>query len=399
MEVTQIPLPYGKSYHIFLSFCHEDEETAHSLLKNLEDHYKLRCLYHIRDFVPGVTSMDNILNGIENSMKIVYLISSRFKENETCKREISYGITASHKQCENTMIPVLLERIEMPRELETLNYIDATIQDIDIASKIYDACLFEAQDRSILPTFIPLRELYNGQPLRVMESEKHWELGIPILNFYENTKKRHVINNKPRSRQIDFLCDKIIKDLNSSSYKKWYLLHDPGFLCLLWFLISCGLIAIILACFFIYLIHKAEISHEVMAAACSTGIIIPVVTVSVIFCRCCDKTTSAIMAIAMERYPIRKKEKELKKIMWRYLVENYQTLKILPLLSTNEKIIVLHYDTDPCKKEAEERILRFIEDNQDRLATWTFLEDFKFDRHNTYRQKKCFCQYLEPYVI
>lgn len=30
MDVSPIPLPYGKSYHLFLSFCQEDEERAYS---------------------------------------------------------------------------------------------------------------------------------------------------------------------------------------------------------------------------------------------------------------------------------------------------------------------------------------------------------------------------------
>lgn len=56
--------------------------------------------------------------------------------------EILYGIMASHKQCENSLIPVLLEPIEMPRELQTINYVDGTFNDTDIACKIYNACLF-----------------------------------------------------------------------------------------------------------------------------------------------------------------------------------------------------------------------------------------------------------------
>lgn len=75
-------------------------------------------------------------------MKIVYLVSQKFKESQLCKMETLYGITASHKQCENSLIPVLLESIEMPRELQTINYVDGTLEGTDIASKIYNACLF-----------------------------------------------------------------------------------------------------------------------------------------------------------------------------------------------------------------------------------------------------------------
>lgn len=50
MELSTIALPYGKIYHLFLSFCQEDEERVHSLLHELEDKYALKCLYQIRDF-------------------------------------------------------------------------------------------------------------------------------------------------------------------------------------------------------------------------------------------------------------------------------------------------------------------------------------------------------------
>ena len=125
-----------------MSFCKEDEKKALLLLNELEEKYNLKCLYHIRDFTPGKTITENILNGIEESMKIVYLVSQKFKDNFMCKSELLYGIMASHKDCENSMIPVLLENIEMPREIQTINYVDATLEGTDVSKKIYESCLF-----------------------------------------------------------------------------------------------------------------------------------------------------------------------------------------------------------------------------------------------------------------
>lgn len=140
--VPPINLPYGKEYHLFLSFCNEDEEKAFLLLKSLEETYKLKCLYHLRDFQAGMAVYENIVNGIEKSMKIVYLVSKEFKNSYLCRDEILYGITASQQQSENCMIPVLLEKTEMPRELQTINYVDATLDEVDVPKKIYEACLF-----------------------------------------------------------------------------------------------------------------------------------------------------------------------------------------------------------------------------------------------------------------
>nr|XP_034308130.1 uncharacterized protein LOC105328572 isoform X3 [Crassostrea gigas] len=312
MDLSPIPLPYGKTYHLFLSFCQEDEEIAFSLLQELENKYQLKCLYHLRDFKPGVHVTENILDGIEKSMKIVYLVSQKFKESQLCKMETLYGITASHKQCENSLIPVLLEPIEMPRELQTINYVDGTLDGTDKACKIYKACLFGANESCILPNVIPFQDVSNGMPLRVIRRVEKTVWCIPVTRFSEDMTKRKRVKDEARSRQRETL---------------------------------------------------------------------------------------------------------LSNITWKYLRENYKTLKVLPLIRSTEEVVILNYDTDPCKKfcifalkrriededqlqiEADSIILGFIYRNQTLLANWFGLEDFKYDRHNTYFQKKCICQYLEPSLL
>lgn len=52
-----------------------------------------------------------------------------------------------------------------------------------------------------------------------------------------------------------------------------------------------------------------------------------------------------------------------------------------------------------CRKKADSMILEFIFKHRFDLAHWHGLEDFKYNRHNTYFQKKCICQYLEPSLV
>lgn len=80
MDLSPIHLPYGKIYHLFFSFCDDDEERVFSLLSELEDKYHLKCLYHKRDFQPGISIVKNIMNGIDKSMNIVYFVSQEFKK-------------------------------------------------------------------------------------------------------------------------------------------------------------------------------------------------------------------------------------------------------------------------------------------------------------------------------
>lgn len=51
------------------------------------------------------------------------------------------------------------------------------------------------------------------------------------------------------------------------------------------------------------------------------------------------------------------------------------------------------------QKRADSMILEFIFKHRLVLAHWHCLEDFKYNRHNTYFQKKCICQYLEPSLV
>nr|XP_022297938.1 uncharacterized protein LOC111107184 isoform X2 [Crassostrea virginica] len=386
MEVVPpINLPYGKEYHLFLSFCNDDKEKALLFLESLEETYKLKCLYHLRDFQAGKTIFENILNGIETSMKIVYLVSKEFKNSYSCKTEILYGITASHQQSENCMIPVLLEKTEMPRELLTLNYVDATLDEVDVPKKIYEACLFGVSSNCILPNVIPFQEFYNGTPLRVLRRTETWKRCIPVTRFKEDLQERRNISDEDRSRRIDELCETILKDMNSSKFARRYFMYSNAFFCRAWVFFVLGLPSFAVLPVLLFLVIERDITEAALDGLTSALTVVPMITVSVLFSVLCHRNSKQDGA-------------DLKSITWKHLKNNYKTLKVLPLLCSTEEVVLLNYDTEGCKRIAEEMILNFIERKQTLLAQWTVLPDFKYNRHNTYTQKKCICQCLEPYI-
>lgn len=117
MDLFFIYLFYGKIYYLFFFFCDDDEEWVFFLLSEFEDKYYLKCLYYKRDFQFGIFIVKNIMNGIDKSMNIVYFVFQEFKKSIMCKMEVDFGIILVYKQCENSLILVLLELIEMLREL------------------------------------------------------------------------------------------------------------------------------------------------------------------------------------------------------------------------------------------------------------------------------------------
>nr|XP_034308152.1 uncharacterized protein LOC105327379 isoform X4 [Crassostrea gigas] len=275
------------------------------------------------------------------------------------------------------MIPILLEPIEMPRELQTINYVDGTLEGTDVANKIYNACLFGTTENCILPNIIP---------------------------FQEDTELRKQVNDETRSRQIDDLCNEIVEELNTSRYRTRYILYSASFWGRLWCFLVLGAPALTVLPLLIVLIKEGEITEQTLAGVCSTLVVVPIVAVSIFLCCCFGKNMI-------------KGRKLLEKITWKHLSNNYKTLMVIPLVRSTEEIVFINYDTDPCKKfcvcvlkrkiedeeeiqkKADSMILEFIFKHRFDLAHWHGLEDFKYNRHNTYFQKKCICQYLEPSLV
>lgn len=67
---TFLPLPNGKTYHVFLSYrgVESDCRWVQQLIDKLQ--YKLKCCNHIHDFKPGYNILENIENAITSSVKL-----------------------------------------------------------------------------------------------------------------------------------------------------------------------------------------------------------------------------------------------------------------------------------------------------------------------------------------
>uniref|UniRef100_A0A8W8LJW9 TIR domain-containing protein n=1 Tax=Magallana gigas TaxID=29159 RepID=A0A8W8LJW9_MAGGI len=250
MELSTIALPYGKIYHLFLSFCQEDEERVRSLLHELED---------------------------KSSKKV------------KCAKWKFYTESWHHTKCENGMIPILLEPIEMPRELQTINYVDGTLEGTDVANKIYNACLFGTTENCILPNIIPFQGLTNGTPLRGIRRKAGINWCIPSTYFLEDTELRKQVNDETRSRQIDDLCNEIVEELNTSRYRTRYILYSASFWGRLWCFLVLGAPALTVLPLLIVLIKEGEITEQTLAGVCSTLVVVPIVAVSIFLCCCFGK--------------------------------------------------------------------------------------------------------------
>jgi hypothetical protein len=89
-----------------------------------------------RDFTPGVSVFDNIVEAIHSSYKIILVLTDHFVSSQWCQYEADHAIIRSLRLNEvqdqdsnsSCVIPVLLEECKIPIKLQHLTYSDMTIK-------------------------------------------------------------------------------------------------------------------------------------------------------------------------------------------------------------------------------------------------------------------------------
>ncbi|XP_074836960.1 toll-like receptor 2 [Carettochelys insculpta] len=80
-------------YHAFISYSYVDADwVRQELLRRLETSSPpYRICIHERDFTPGKWIIDNIIENIENSYKVIFILSHSFVDSEWCNYELYFA--------------------------------------------------------------------------------------------------------------------------------------------------------------------------------------------------------------------------------------------------------------------------------------------------------------------
>ncbi|XP_012864469.1 PREDICTED: toll-like receptor 1 [Dipodomys ordii] len=98
-------------FHAFISYSGHDSAWVKSeLLPNLEREGTRICL-HERNFVPGKSIVENIINCIEKSYKSIFVLSPNFVQSEWCHYELYFAHHNLFHEGSNNLILILLEPI------------------------------------------------------------------------------------------------------------------------------------------------------------------------------------------------------------------------------------------------------------------------------------------------
>ena len=81
-----------KKYDAFINYSEDDSKWMREVVKRLENYHKpfKTCVYE-RDFIPGGPLVDQIVDSIYNSRRVVYIVTMSFLTNDLCRLAVEIG--------------------------------------------------------------------------------------------------------------------------------------------------------------------------------------------------------------------------------------------------------------------------------------------------------------------
>ncbi|XP_061735662.1 uncharacterized protein LOC133538251 [Nerophis ophidion] len=173
-------LKEGETFHVFISYSSTDHQWTHSLIDQLEAG-GLQVCYHERDFTPGRTVLENMSECIQESQKVLLVLSSEFVRSRWCLLEANMSL---FRDCleRKPIVPVLLEPgVCVPLHLCHLTYLEAG--DPEFLAKLLKV-LFTNNRQLLGATVVPYQppSIYNGKALQPLtaanvETLHKWDSG------------------------------------------------------------------------------------------------------------------------------------------------------------------------------------------------------------------------------
>jgi len=115
------------TYDAFVVYSNEDSDwVLEELIPHFEDcsnYQSLRLCVHERDFVPGEYIIGNIWSRMEDSRKVILVISRNFARSNYCNYEIELARMLSVEKARNLLVPVMLENVRMEDMSDSLRWI------------------------------------------------------------------------------------------------------------------------------------------------------------------------------------------------------------------------------------------------------------------------------------
>ncbi|XP_015775571.1 PREDICTED: uncharacterized protein LOC107353721 isoform X1 [Acropora digitifera] len=115
-------------YHAFLIHNTSDTEDVKTILSVLES-YGLKCCIHWRDFIPGKPYVENIVDSVQNSFKVIAILSRSSFSSKCLSFEIQQTLKRLVDNGDDCLILIALDRdvvSNLPQAIRDRSYIDFT---------------------------------------------------------------------------------------------------------------------------------------------------------------------------------------------------------------------------------------------------------------------------------
>ncbi|XP_078592903.1 tetratricopeptide repeat protein 22-like [Branchiostoma floridae x Branchiostoma japonicum] len=114
-------------YDFFVSHSSKDADWVdYALLPALEGEYRFKGCVADRDFILGKSVFDNIIHSIENSYKTLLILTPNFVTSEWCEYEKDQAMVEHLKSKRGCVIPIMLEKCNVPASVRTITYLDVS---------------------------------------------------------------------------------------------------------------------------------------------------------------------------------------------------------------------------------------------------------------------------------
>ncbi|XP_056142988.1 toll-like receptor 18 [Lampris incognitus] len=143
------------TYHAFISYSHSDADWVRDQLlpcmENNRNPYRL-CI-HERDFMPGKWIIDNIIENIESSRKVIFVLSRHFVNSEWCNYELYFAQQRAMSKTFSDVILIVKEPINpnsLPSKYCKLKKMLSTKTYLEWPQQAKQQAFFWAQLKSVL---------------------------------------------------------------------------------------------------------------------------------------------------------------------------------------------------------------------------------------------------------
>ncbi|XP_041652275.1 uncharacterized protein LOC121515526 [Cheilinus undulatus] len=204
----------GESYHVFISYSSTDYQWTHYLIEQLES-YGLQVCYHERDFTPGRSVLENMSDCIQESQKVLLVLSPEFVRSRWCLLEANMSL---FRDCleRKPIVPVLLgPGVSVPLHLCHLTYVEANNPDFkNKLLKVLCTPNQQLQSSTVVPFQPP--SIYNGkvlQPLTAVNDEElyKWDSG-QFSELEVPDQLRLIIEDHDKYREAVRIINRVSED-------------------------------------------------------------------------------------------------------------------------------------------------------------------------------------------